>query len=98
MVAEEEWDYIVCTSKNEEGYGNTGRITFVSEISGVWYLVTPHPYHYRVVDSCPVEQAVVSFLAQQRSSVGQPGELHVNLQGKLIQIDYEEYEQALGHC
>lgn len=81
--ADSDSDRLVCCSKHKPGHGFTGRIAFVTKAGRRWYIATPHPFHYRVLDSTKVSQAVVDFL---------------NGEGTLLeQIDDEEYTNAVGH-
>jgi hypothetical protein len=85
VVGEPDREHLVCTSKYRNGYGYTGRIAFVTEAKGRWYLATPHPYHYCVLDSGFVDQAVIAFLGDGS-----------NRYDGLAEIGHDEYEQALG--
>lgn len=78
----------------------TGRIVFVSETGGIWYIATPHPYHYRVVDGSRATQAVIAFLSHG-VRLSREGEIiggSEDLQGLVVRIDHEEYQQAMGRA
>ena len=96
VIGTAEYDQIVCASKYQEGYGYTGRTALVTEKSGNWYLVTPHPYHYRVVDSNRVKQAVIAFLGESRIDAGKATKGVCEVREDLVEISYEEFQQALG--
>src|SRR5262245_9649297 len=62
LVGDHRGHHITCTSQYRGGDVYTGRIVFVSETGGTWYIATPHPYHYRVIDAGRATQAVIAFL------------------------------------
>jgi hypothetical protein len=95
VIGEDDWDSLVCASKYQEGYGYTGRIAFVTEAGGRWYLAPPHPHHYRVLGPCRVEQAVVAFLGQRRAGGGRAADGGGESAVGLARISYEEYQEAV---
>ncbi len=85
VIGDSGGDHITCTSKCIERYGYTGRIIFVTEAQGRWYFATPHPYHYFVLDSARIQQAVLAFL-------GDGEDRH----DEIAQISADEYEEAIA--
>jgi hypothetical protein len=85
VVADGDGDHITCASKRDESERYTGRTIFVSEARGRWYFAAPHPYHYCILDSSRIEQAVIAFLGG--------GD---NRHAEIAQINSEEYEHALA--
>ncbi len=83
VIAEPGAEQLVCTSKFHGGDHYTGRIAFVAEVRGNWYIATPHPFHYRILDPARAAEAVVAFLAQGRNAT-------------LAEIDSHEYELAVS--
>jgi hypothetical protein len=100
VVGEPRGHHIACTSEHRGGDVYTGRIVFVSETGGIWYIATPHPYHYRVVDASRASQAVIAFL-DHGVRLSRDGEViggGENLQELVVRINYEEYEEAMSRA
>ena len=91
--AEKDWDDLVCTSKHRKGFGYTGIILFVTEVGGSWFLLTPHPYHYRIRNPSRVAQVVIAYLGKDRRRK-QDASMDVDLDKDLLQISYDEFEQV----
>jgi len=85
VVGDSGGDHLTCTSKRRDEKRYTGRIIFVTEAWGRWYFVTPHPYHYCVLDSSRIEHAVIAFL--------RGGD---DRHDEIAQITADEYKHAIA--
>jgi hypothetical protein len=95
VIGDQHGDRLFCTSKFPKGYGYTGRIAVVTEAGGSWYLATPHPYHYRVIDPTQVERAVTAFLGPWPKREYQLDADVSEVHRELEPISDEEFEKAV---
>jgi hypothetical protein len=88
------WDRLVCTSDYRQRFGFTGVILWVTQLGASWYIVTPHPCHYRVAGPSRVGEVVVDLLARGKRRQGRGCDPVFRLPDGLVPITLQDFEQA----